>query len=120
MPFDFSKFQNIWTPNDNIREDHAMEPHDSGWRKYFLVLVGMGLLTWGFWWTGESGIAKEILERRSISYTTFGEFLIGLVGLYYGANTIYKGWAGSTNSKTMTELAKAQAPEPKPEEKKPQ
>lgn len=98
-----------FAPPNEIREDHAMEPHDAGWRKYSLVIFAMCLLSVGLYWTGDSGIAREILERRSISYVTFAEFTVGLVGLYFGANVTYKAMAGTRNVAAMKTKAEAEA-----------
>ena len=96
------KFQ----PNsDNIPDDHLVDAADTGWRKYFLTFVTLGILVWGFWFVQTNQLMQAL-------YATFGGLILAAVAAYMTANIATKVQGGVINLKNAA-AAKPAEPEVK-------
>jgi hypothetical protein len=82
--------------------DNVMDPHDSGWRKYFLVFVGLACITGGMVWA-------DVKPGRAILYDTYGQLVLFLIGMYFGVNVGTKFAAGKVNADVTKNQANAEA-----------
>jgi hypothetical protein len=80
-------------PNqEKIPDDHLVDANDTGWRKYILVFITMGVLGWAYWAAKDHPVLQGL-------YATFGGLVITVVGLYFGINLANKVQGGIINLK---------------------
>jgi hypothetical protein len=77
---------------DEIPDDHLVDASDSGWRKYVLTVVVMGILSWGYWAANNYPVLSGL-------YATFGGMILAAAGLYFSANVASKIQGGIINLK---------------------
>jgi hypothetical protein len=75
-----------------LPDDHLVDASDSGWRKFALVFITLGLLAWGYWVAQYSPIFLGL-------YPTFMGGILAAAGLYMGANIADKVQGGIINLK---------------------